>query len=222
MSYSETITKADLENVLNEVLPIRADTTIISVTLPFTPPCNGILFGQLRATAQGRAYKHMYNATPDLWDFYQVAGGYAVFASFVEKNKEVSERAVSNLQQQFYYFMSLDGTSPLFGGNADAVIEQGTNTNGTYRKWASGILEQWGHVTIGSNSAAQWTYPVSFYSTDIEMTASCHYLSSGTYVAPTISVQPTQTNYANVYARCSTSTVTSAHKVSCYAIGRWK
>lgn len=105
---------------------------------------------------------------------------------------------------------------------ADYIVEQGTNSNGTYRKWNSGMLECWGHTTIGSNSAASWTYPASFIDTNIEMTASCHYLSSGTYVAPTISVQPYTTTYANVYARCSTSTVTSAHKVSCYAIGRWK
>ena len=104
----------------------------------------------------------------------------------------------------------------------DYIVEQGSNSNGIYRKWDSGILEQWGHTTIGSNSAATWYYPISFIDTDVEMVASCHYLSNGTYVAPTISVQPIYTNYANLYARVSTSTVSQAHKVSCYAIGRWK
>ena len=105
----------------------------------------------------------------------------------------------------------------------DYIVEQGSNTYGTYRKWNSGVLEQWGHTTIGSNSAGTWHYPISFISAnDIEMVASCHYLSSGTYVAPTIAVQPIYTDQAIVYARVSTSTVTSAHKVSCYAIGRWK
>ena len=213
---TEIITSNDLKKILASAFPARANTTITEVTLPYTPPCNGILFGQLRATAQGRAYKHLYNATPDLWDFYQVAGGYTTFASFVEKNKAVSERAVANLQQQFYYFVPLDGTSPLFGGSADAIIEQGTN----YRKWSSGLAECWGSATIGSNSACTVNFPITFISIS-SCVASCAYLSTGTYVAPTISVQPFTTS-ANFYARCSTSTTTSPHTVYWEVKGTWK
>ena len=163
---SEIITSNDLKKILASAFPARANTTITEVTLPYTPPCNGILFGYLRASAQGRAYKHLYNATPDLWDFYQAAGGYSSFASFVEQNKVVSERAVANLQQQYYYFMPLDGTSPLFGGSADAVVEEGTKTctgpvTWWWRKWESGIVDLWGEST--ASEAAYGAAVLSWY-----------------------------------------------------------
>lgn len=98
----------------------------------------------------------------------------------------------------------------------DYIVEQGTN----YRKWNSGFAECWGTVTIGSNSAAQATYPIPLINIK-SCVASCGYLSTGTYVAPTISVQPLATA-VNFYARVSTSTVTNPHTVYWEIKGTWK
>ena len=102
----------------------------------------------------------------------------------------------------------------------DYIVEQGTSGGWTYRKWNSGIAECWGTGTIGSNSACSINYPITFTSVT-HCVASCGYLSSGTYVAPTISVQPLS-DRVNLYARVSTSAVTSPHTVYCEVKGRWK
>lgn len=214
---SEIITSNDLKKILASAFPARANTTITSITLPYTPPCNGLFLGMLRAAAQGRAYKQYSNTEPSLWDFYQVAGGYSTFASFVQAGKEIAQTATANISDApYYFFVPLDGTSPLFGGSADAIIEQGTN----YRKWSSGLAECWGSATIGSNSACRADFPITFVNVS-SCVASCAYLSTGTYVAPTISVQPF-TTYANFYARCATSTTTSPHTVYWEVKGTWK
>lgn len=165
---SETITRNDLKAVLDEVLPMSFSlSSIQEVTLPFTAPSNGLLLGILRANSAGRAYKHLYNATPDLWDFYQVSGGYSTFASFVTKGSQVSERAVSNLQQQFYYFVSL-GNDAL----TDYIVEQGTSGDWRYRKWNSGVAECWWEksISVGGNSVDASNYiafPFTFTATPI-------------------------------------------------------
>lgn len=50
----------------------------------------------------------------------------------------------------------------------DYIVEQGSNTYGTYRKWNSGILEQWGQVTTGASSgtvSSNIQFPTSFVDT---------------------------------------------------------
>lgn len=98
----------------------------------------------------------------------------------------------------------------------DYVVEQGTN----YRKWNSGLAECWGTATNGSSGYVTVTFPLTFKATPV-CVASAHYLSNGTYVAPTVSVAPSTTG-ATFYLRVSTSTVTQGHTVSYEAKGRWK
>lgn len=288
MSYSETITKEDLKNVLNELLPLPTHTakigeiiayagnneplgwlkcdgraisrttysalfTVIGTTYgsgdgsttfnlpdlkgrtivgvdPSDTSSSGINFSTLGST-KGSKYLQSHSHTLHGMYLYAGSAGSAYSFNTYTGSETYTGSAGSGSSQNIQPSIVLNYLIYVGGDFApidvtpsmdDWIIEQGTNENGTYRKWNSGILEQWGYTTIGSNSAASWTYPIPFYSTKIYLTASCHYLSSGTYVAPTISVQPLYTNYANIYARCSTSTVTSAHTVSCHAIGTWK
>lgn len=54
----------------------------------------------------------------------------------------------------------------------DTVIAYGSNAKGHYRKWKSGLIEQWGRISKGSNLAGGGTwdvridFPVSFSNTD--------------------------------------------------------
>lgn len=142
MSYGETITRTDLTNILNEVLPVSFSlSSVKEVTLPFTPTSNGLLLVLIRAVNQGRFYVAYSNATPGLVDAYQVASGYTTAVSFVEKGKQVAQTDSMNLQQKFFYFVSLGNDSL-----ADYVVEQGTSGIWTYRKWNSGVAEAWGNT----------------------------------------------------------------------------
>lgn len=50
----------------------------------------------------------------------------------------------------------------------DYIIEEGANTYGTYRKWNSGVLEQWGQITTSASNgtaSSNIQFPVSFIDT---------------------------------------------------------
>ena len=108
------------------------------------------------------------------------------------------------------------GKLQFWGVDSDYIVEQGTN----YRKWYSGLAECWGTATNGSSGYVTVTFPLTFKAAPM-CVASAHYLSNGTYVAPTVSVAPSTTG-ATFYLRVSTSTVTQGHTVSYEAKGRWK
>lgn len=162
MSYSETITRNDLKAVLDEVLPVSFSlSSVKEVTLPFTPTSNGLLLVLIRAVNQGRFYVAYSNATPGLVDAYQVASGYTTAVSFVEKGKQVAQTDSINLQQKFFYFVSLGNDSL-----ADYVVEQGTSGTWTYRKWNSGVAECWGEYDK-SVTGVSMTAPFSGYNFDL-------------------------------------------------------
>lgn len=229
MSYSNTVTKNDLKNVLNEVLPSPTMIKTKQYTSTITWASTSNPFGDVYTDIEIDGWTPINLS-------YLIGGSLSsfVFGSQIEIKESngttyahgyfrmTGATPSSTTQNSVIWTVVYIKNAPMTLPIADYIVEQGTNANGTYRKWNSGILEQWGYTTIGSNSAASWTYPIPFYSTSIYLTATCHYLSTGTYVAPTISVQPTYTDHANIYARVSTSTVTNAHTVSCHAIGKWK
>ena len=131
--------KLKLKETLAKILKIIKPATCTAVSFPFTPPCNGLLIGLIRAGAQGRCYALLTNAEPNIIDCYQTSGGYCVGAVFVTKNRKVDQNGSSNLESAVYYFIPLVGgvlrnpvisrltsifTSLLFGGDVDeAVIE---------------------------------------------------------------------------------------------------
>ena len=56
----------------------------------------------------------------------------------------------------------------------DYIVEQGSNAYGTYRKWNSGVLEQWGQVTTSAsngNVSVSITFPVAFVDTNYYLQA---------------------------------------------------
>ena len=104
--------------------------------------------------------------------------------------------------------------------DVDYIVDEGTSGDSTYRKWNSGLAECWGTATNGSNGACSVTFPLTFTARPVCI-ASCCYLSSGTYVAPTVAVQPNTTG-VNFYVRVATSVVTQAHIINYEAKGTWK
>lgn len=83
-------------------------TTVKEVTLPYTPPANGILLILIRASATGRFYETYSNALPGICDGYTVASGYTQGASFVKKGEQVKVTGSGNILHHFYYFVPLN------------------------------------------------------------------------------------------------------------------
>lgn len=93
---------------------------------------------------------------------------------------------------------------------ADVVIEQGSNSYGSYRKWESGTMEQWGLEASASASNHTVTFPIPFVSTT--------YIVLGTNTSGTqSSFMTSNTNASYFYVYPSAST-----KLYWFAIGKWK
>lgn len=94
---------------------------------------------------------------------------------------------------------------------ADYVVEQATNSNGTYRKWNSGVLEQWGTEASASASNHSVSLPTPF-------AANTEYLILGT------NTSGTQSNFmtSNSSASSFMVYVTASTRLFWHAIGRWK
>lgn len=112
--------------------------------------------------------------------------------------------------------------------DVDKVIEEGSNSNGSYRKWESGILECWIRTTeqIALNNAYGnlylnnwvWAFPVPFISAPTVTCSEFHWGTGGSWgtVANSTTASATLRGIDNV-SRAKNSTAISA-----YAIGRWK
>ena len=110
----------------------------------------------------------------------------------------------------------------------DYIVEQGTTSTGSYRKWSSGILECWLRTTqtLAINSAYGsmyinnyvWTFPAAFISTPTVTCSEFHWGSSASWgtIAAAGATSATLRG-VDSFSRASGSTTISA-----YAIGRWK
>jgi len=78
-----------------------------SITLPFTPPTNGLLLARVRAQSTGRAYVQLSNVSPNMADGYQVAGGFFETAHFASKGQAITVSGTTNVSDQAYWFVSL-------------------------------------------------------------------------------------------------------------------
>ena len=101
--------KVKLKKWMEKMTRAVKPATCTAVSFPFTPTCNGLLIGLIRAGAQGRCYVTLTNAIPNIIDAYQVAGGYCVGAVFVTKNNKVEQSGSSNIASTTYYFIPLVG-----------------------------------------------------------------------------------------------------------------
>lgn len=172
MTTSNTITKNDLASVLNNVLPIQGtdltqagieaflsgldaenlngnvhfSSICTSVTLPFTPSTNGLLLTEMRANSASRTYVTYSNATPGIVDGVLGAGTYCTGVSFVTKGNQVTQTDSYNLQDIQWHFVPLDiklSSEREISTEADWVVEDSSNSNWKWRKWASGKVEAW-------------------------------------------------------------------------------
>ena len=102
----------------------------------------------------------------------------------------------------------------------DYIVAQSWNASGRYRKWNSGLLEQWVTATASANSGyAQKTFPVTFADNSVGITASVEYKSG--YPAYMVSVQANATT-ATVYVRANGNTNPTVDTTAyIYAWGTW-
>ena len=64
----------------------------------------------------------------------------------------------------------------------DYIIDYGNNSNGWYRKWKSGFIEQWGNILNGAvSNRTTVSLPISFSSTNyiIQTTGNSTTISTG-------------------------------------------
>lgn len=94
--------KQSLKELLSNLIK---PTTCTAVTMPYTPPCNGLLQVNLRASQTGRFYIVYSNAKPGIVDGYATSGCYVQATLFVEKGKKVSISDSYCIQGQEYYFI---------------------------------------------------------------------------------------------------------------------
>lgn len=94
--------------------------------------------------------------------------------------------------------------------NTPIVVETGSNTRGTYRKWSDGTLEQWGLEASRSNSNRSVAFPIPF--------ASNAYVILGTNTSGTMSDFMTSASSASSF---SIYPVTYT-QLFWIAIGKWK
>lgn len=94
-------------------------------------------------------------------------------------------------------------------------IEIGENENGFYKKWANGILEQWGHLgkTATGYQTGTKTLPMSFINNDYITILSASY--AGNSYVPCVTAQSNDSfNYYNL--------ANGSGLASYYVIGKWK
>lgn len=113
---------------------------------------------------------------------------------------------------------------------ADYIVEEGHNSNGDYRKWASGILEQWINATVPwgiTNAYASlyqgiyhWHYPIQFYTTpDFVVCAKAQYDTGASWGT----VFSFSSDYASLRAfDVVARQVEKKMVVLAYARGKWK
>ena len=166
MSTSETITRTDLANVLNEILPVynstgftvekftassatsvsaNGGTAWIQVRIPsgYTPIC---VVGYYLNGGSGCA---VYNEA-----LASDSNGY--YASFALRNSQSTANSVTIDA----YILCKQSLTHFTQAMADYIVEQGTSDIWTYRKWNSGVYECWTRYT---KSVAANTVDTSVY-----------------------------------------------------------
>lgn len=113
--------------------------------------------------------------------------------------------------------------------DAGSIIEQGSNANGRYTKWADGTMLCWqvsnlGTVTVAQNdnSIVSWAFPAAFVTTvGLVLLAQPLGWAGNRFV---VTLTPQSTTYAmgGCYSITGTWELTGGTSVGLYAVGRWK
>ena len=239
---SETITRNDLTAILNEVLPfsftefryhngtitipnstltqVHSETFengswLILTTLEITSGGVNSPVGQNRILENGAliyAHKDIADNSIVNTNFYVLQN-----ASNTTITLEAFQ-ASGNSQTQEWKYTAIRIGDKFAQGEADYIVEQGTDGIWTYRKWASGIAECWANFYDSTSTTSHefnGNYPFAFVSEPCLQATGCNVAETdgGVRYAKT-----TATDY-DVYVKGSWN-----HDAYCYiyAIGRWK
>ena len=161
MSTSKTITRTDLTNILNEVLPVQAGlktTEVTSGNISLTILKSGgvvqvFSFGSFPATNDGvtivtipEGFRPKQTTDYTVFDVNGVRLGTLRFFSDGRVVPTFGNLTAGNVRACWTYISSAD----YIPADADIVVEQGTSGIWTYRKWNSGIAEAWGRKSDAS------------------------------------------------------------------------
>lgn len=235
MSYSETVTKEDLKNILNEVLPqskyIQSWEYVGNYgsnvfNNSWTATDDGVAI--VRAGwSTGGAFAYWY--VKDQTDGRQVVnlGGTAngtTLSTMIPIIKghtyqTPTASAVTNADFYFYKF-TLKETTP--ESAADYIVDQGTSGDWTYRKWNSGFAECWWQkgisVSGGSVDTSNYIdFPFTFIVPPIVTTG----LRGGGIDAYRFHTETTTTTQVRlILINTYSGTVTITPQM--YVVGTWK
>ena len=153
MSTSETITRTDLTNILNDILPVYNSTgfTVEKITASSATSVSangGTAWIQVRIPSgyepvcivgyylNGGSGCSVYNEA-----IAKDSNGY--YCSFALRNGQSSVNTVTIDA----YVLCKQSLTHFTQAMADYIVEQGTSGIWTYRKWNSGIAEFWGYYS---------------------------------------------------------------------------
>lgn len=183
MSYSETITRADLTNILNQVLTASSGMSVEDIS-------DKITFGSAWSNLHRQAYliggKFVFFTLEGYagtivagtqYTIATIASGYrpkdtVVFTGHATNSSYVPQSVVncyvwasgditircSNANGNYVFingwYALAEGSAPIIV--ADYIVEQGTSGDWGYRKWNSGVAECWRIVTANVTSYPAW------------------------------------------------------------------
>lgn len=233
---SETITRNDLTNILNEVIPTASVNYVVETHIePLTIATNNYVEATFTTTKSGYfplgivGYRigwvsgetgkcNIYSVEMTDKSEGSVTVAYAVY--------NVTSASVSMNLQVDILWAKVDGASASF--QTDCIVEQGTSGIWTYRKWNSGVAECWGEyettITHYASAFGGYAYNTSVdYPTGLFISAPQYTYSAkvGSGFALTGTRTGVSKDYANLYAVC-TASGSQATSWDISVKGRWK
>ena len=223
MSYSKTITEADLTNILNSILPqssyIQSWEYVGDVYWwgnTWTVPDDGFIEVYVEPSASNWYWRISDSKAPDTGWSHRLTGANALTVSqefFVKKGAVLGTYNMNAVgtAHVYYYKFTLKETIP--EPAADYIVEQGTSGIWTYRKWNSGVAECWGRTSISGLTTSvnlPFTFADSFYETQVT-------LINNSNTATNVTAISSYTDRVSV----GVNTVPSGG-ARLYVIGKWK
>ncbi len=118
---------------------------------------------------------------------------------------------------QIFHTGNMVGTVSATPGIGSAIIETGSNANGNYTKFADGTLIcSASGFASASGAAATWSFPESFATTSISVTATLRGATAGV-----ATVDGLTTSGADIYSFDMSGADTISPNVDLIAVGRW-
>lgn len=244
MSYSETITKTDLTNILNELgtgVPYE-DTGAKSLSHGISyRRKNGFVYVDCYCTS-GLTVTTSYQVIDTLPEGYRPRdtlyvplgiNSSSVGVAYVNSSGNIGVKTYSGTTSMFWFHFSYPvTTNAYFDEKVDYIVEQGTDGFWTYRKWNSGIAECWGVEMKNSNVATAWgtgylspvlstSFPSNLFNA---APTGVSIFITGAYTANAVNsgTRPTKDAVTYYLFRPSSGTTFVDYYAHIQAVGRWK